>query len=119
MNMTTRIYGLLLGGLSASPIILIGAWGLDVYLANKENDRRIASRLETTLGLKSKDLSLEYLAEGECPERGQLRYKLFSEGRTEGEVCIELKAVGCRSVHYAECPPMLELGRVQRVSDNL
>lgn len=118
MNMATKIYGLLLGGLAASPSILIGAWGLDVYLANKENDRRIASRLETTLGLKSNDLSLESTDE-ECQERGQFRYKLFSEGRTEGEVCLELKAAGCRSVHYEECPRMLEVGRVQRVSDNL
>ncbi len=119
MSSIKKNYGyLLLGGLATSPLMVIGAWGTDVYLADKENHQRITSALETTLGLKSEDLSLK-LTEGECPERGQLRYKLFSEGRAEGEACLELKTTGCRSVPYEECPQMLEVGRIQWAADNL
>ncbi len=75
-NTKTKICGyLLLGGLVASPLMIIGAWGRDVYLANKENNQRIASALETSLGLKSEDLSLEILA-GKCPERNQFLHSI-------------------------------------------
>ncbi len=118
MNIPTKIYGLLLGGLAASPLMVIGAWGTDVYSANKENRQRIVSALETKLIVSLDKFSLEPV-EGKCPERGQRRYKLFSGERTEGEVCLELKEAGCRSLHYMECPHMLEIDRVQWASDSL
>lgn len=119
MDTKTKIYGyLLLGGLAASPPILIGAWGVDVYSANKENCQRIASALETKLIVNLDKFSLEP-AEGKCPERGQRRYTLFVEERTEGEVCLELKMGGCRSVDYEECPRMLEIDRVQWAPNNI